>query len=51
MGYCPQHDAIFGLMTVDEHLQLYARVKSISVDRRDQVIEDVIEKLNLAEHR
>ena len=51
MGYCPQHDAIFGLMTVDEHLQLYARVKSISVDRRDQVIEDAIEKLNLVEHR
>ena len=43
IGYCPQHDAIFPLMTVDEHLWLYARIKGISTDRRNQVIEDAIE--------
>ena len=35
-------------MTVDEHMQLYAKVKGITTDRRNQVIENVIEKLNLS---
>ena len=29
IGYCPQHDAIFALMTVAEHLWFYARIKGI----------------------
>ena len=29
IGYCPQHDAIFGLMTVYEHLKFYAAIKGI----------------------
>lgn len=32
IGYCPQHDAIFALMTVAEHLWFYARIKGISTD-------------------
>jgi len=32
-------------MTVDEHLELYAKVKNIPVEMRSQVIEESIEKL------
>lgn len=47
IGYCPQHDAIFPLLTVDEHLQLYSRVKGIPETSRPQMIEDAIDKLQL----
>lgn len=30
LGYCPQFDALLDLLTVTEHLQLYARIKGIS---------------------
>ncbi len=29
IGYCPQHDAIFDLMTVEEHLEYYSSIKGI----------------------
>ena len=29
IGYCPQHDALLELLTVREHLQLYARAKGV----------------------
>ena len=29
MGYCPQHDILFGDFTVREHLQLFGKFKSI----------------------
>ena len=50
MGYCPQQDALFPLMTVEEHLQLYAKIKGISKDNRQQIVEDAIEKLDLTDH-
>jgi len=42
IGYCPQHDAIFDLMTVEEHLWLYARIKGIPEDLRHDIVEDAI---------
>lgn len=51
IGYCPQHDAIFDLMTVEEHLWFYARIKGIPQDRRQGIVEDAIKQLNLADHR
>ena len=29
IGYCPQHDALLELLTVREHLELFARIKSV----------------------
>jgi ABC-type multidrug transport system ATPase subunit len=29
IGYCPQFDTIFPLLTVEEHLYFYARIKKI----------------------
>lgn len=33
IGYCPQKDAIFNLMTVEEHVWYYARIKGIPEHR------------------
>lgn len=51
IGYCPQHDAIFPLMTVEEHLWFYARVKGIHPNRRVEAVEKAIQDLNLQDHR
>jgi ATP-binding cassette subfamily A (ABC1) protein 3 len=51
IGYCPQYDAIFELVTVYEHLEYYARIKGIPVQFREKLIEKAIEDLNLTEHR
>lgn len=32
IGYCPQRDAIFNLMTVEEHIWFYARLRGIPSD-------------------
>lgn len=42
IGYCPQHDAIFPLMTCLEHLWFYATIKGIPTERRHDVVEDCI---------
>ena len=34
IGYCPQNDALFDLMTVSEHLQFYARLKGTNDVRK-----------------
>lgn len=51
MGYCPQGEVLFPLMTVEEHLWLYAKIKGISEDSRQQLIDESIEKLDLTEQR
>lgn len=51
IGYCPQHDAIFTLMTVEEHLWFYAKIKGIPASKRHEVIERAIKELNLSENR
>lgn len=51
IGYCPQHDAIFDLMTVEEHLDYYARIKGIPRRLRSSIIEKQIKEMNLSEHR
>ena len=51
IGYCPQHDAIFPLMTVEEHLWFYAKIKGVPANLRTSVVEECIKQLNLADHR
>lgn len=29
VGYCPQFDALLEFLTVQEHLELYARIKGV----------------------
>ena len=51
IGYCPQHNAIFELMTVEEHLEYYARIKGIPTSLRKAMIEKEIKDMNLTENR
>jgi len=51
IGYCPQKDAIFPLMTVEEHLWFYARIKGIPSHLHNDIVEKAIVELNLADHR
>lgn len=38
IGYCPQFDALLEFLTVEEHLELYARIKGV----QDYDLEDVV---------
>lgn len=51
IGYCPQKDAIFPLMTVEEHIQFFCKIKGIPKDRRPALIESTITEMNLKDHR
>lgn len=51
IGYCPQYNSLFDLMTVEEHLWFYARLKGIPDDKRKAEVEKGIMNLNLDEHR
>lgn len=51
IGYCPQHDAIFHLMTVEEHLEFYSVLKGIPLEKREALINQTIENMNLKDHR
>ena len=51
IGYCPQFDAIFELMSVEEHLKYYAMIKGIKPEKRTALINEKIDELNLTEYR
>ena len=51
IGYCPQHDALFPILTVSEHLWFYAKIKGVPANKRSAMIEKSIDALNLKDHR
>ena len=51
IGYCPQHDALFPMLTVQEHLWFYAKIKGVPADKRPGMVEKSIDALNLKDHR
>ena len=52
IGYCPQHDdALIKLLTVEEHLYYYARLKGIRKDCIKTIVERQIKELALTNHR
>ena len=51
MGYCPQNNALFDHMTVEEHLYYFAKLKGIQSKDRKATIENVIALLHLQEQR
>lgn len=51
IGYCPQHDAIFPTMTVEETLYFYALVKGLRTNKIRKAVEKAIKQLNLKDHR
>jgi len=49
IGYCPQFDALFELLTVREHLELFASIKGVPRSEINDVVMDKINQLNLAD--
>lgn len=47
IGYCPQFDALLELLTVREHLELFARIKGIPLDSMEKVVRGKMEQLDL----
>ena len=50
MGYCPQFDALFDLLTVREHLDFYSRIKGIIRPKRLDMIDGIIKDLDLEQY-
>jgi ABC-type multidrug transport system ATPase subunit len=50
MGYCPQFDALFGLLTAREHLQFYGRIKGVPEDKMDRIVKGMLHYLSLEEY-
>jgi ABC-type multidrug transport system ATPase subunit len=50
IGYCPQFDALFELLTGREHLQLYARIKGIVEADIPKVVDAKIAEMGLTEY-
>lgn len=47
IGYCPQFDALLDNLTSREHLELYAAIKGIPVKYREQLIQEILIRMNL----
>lgn len=50
IGYCPQFDALFELLTAREHLELYARIKGIRELDIKRVVNAKIREMGLTEY-
>ncbi|KAH7463694.1 ABC transporter A family member 1 [Phytophthora ramorum] len=49
IGYCPQFDALFDLLTVREHLELFGAIKGVPQHSMDRVVMEKIRQLNLGD--
>ncbi|OWY92568.1 ABCA1 lipid exporter, partial [Phytophthora megakarya] len=49
IGYCPQFDALFDLLSVREHLELFGAIKGIPQSSLDRVVAEKIQQLNLGD--
>ncbi len=47
LGYCPQFDALLELLTVREHLELYARIKGVPKDDVAATVETQLDDFDL----
>ena len=50
LGYCPQFDALLELLTVREHLELFAAIKRVPAADTARVVADKIAEMDLAEY-
>ena len=42
MGICPQHNILFDLLTVEEHLLLFARIKGVPAENLQEQVQQMI---------
>ncbi|SYZ63668.1 ATP-binding_cassette_subfamily_A (plasmid) [Leishmania braziliensis MHOM/BR/75/M2904] len=51
IGYCPQFDACLDLLTVEEHLELYAGVRAISYESRTRTVRELLSLCELTSYK
>ena len=51
IGYCPQFDALLELLTVEEHLELYSRIKGVEKSKLKNVVECKLREMDLLDFR
>lgn len=51
IGYCPQFDALIDVLTVKDHLGLYARIKGLSGSAVEIAADHMIEWIGIGEYR
>lgn len=47
IGYCPQFDALYELLSVREHLELFARIKGVAKAQLKDVTDTLMHQMNL----
>jgi len=50
IGYCPQIDPLFDLLTGREHIELYAKIKNVPPHKRQKAIERMLHDLSLTKY-
>lgn len=50
VGYCPQFDALWDLLTVKEHVLLYAKIRGYSGMELAEVVQSKLEELDLVQY-
>jgi len=50
LGYCPQFDALYELLTGREHLTMYANVIGVSPERVPVLVDSMLQLCGLSEH-
>ena len=51
MGFCPQFDVLWDLMTGEEHLRMFGRIKGLKGDDLDREVERFVREFDLVSHR
>jgi ATP-binding cassette subfamily A (ABC1) protein 3 len=49
LGVCPQHDILFDMLTVTEHLELYAHIKGADAEQIPGMVAEIIAQVGLTE--
>ncbi|CUG36520.1 ABC transporter, putative [Bodo saltans] len=50
IGYCPQFDALLDLLTVEEHLWMYAGVRGIVAEDRGTIVQELADLCELTQY-
>ena len=51
LGYCPQFDALFEKLSVEEHLNMYSRIRGIPAGSREGMIRSLCFTMGLDDYR
>ncbi|KAH9494888.1 ATP-binding cassette sub- A member 5 [Bulinus truncatus] len=51
LGYCPQHDALWENITLEEHIRCFAAIKGVDPKHLDAVVDFYVSSLKLHDHK